>query len=88
MFTVKHVQSGIENLYVAEGVTHRFNGMGNGVELLRSDGSRVFFSGELVPPGSGSTSETIIYVMNENGKTVATYRLQETAAATPLRNAA
>lgn len=75
MFTVKHIQHGIENLYPAIGVTHRRSGNDPGVEMLKADGSHHLFAGMPRPEGHGSSNDQTIFVMNENGKTVARYDL-------------
>ena len=78
MFTVKHIQHGIENLYSAQGVTHR---IGEGVEMLMGDGRHKIFDGTPRGPGCCSSGDQEIYVMNENGKTVAKYDLNPGAPA-------
>lgn len=75
MFTVKHIQHGIENLYVAKGVTHRRRGSDAGVEMLLPDGGHHLFEGPPRAEGCASSEDQTIFVMNENGKTVATYQL-------------
>lgn len=75
MFTVKHIQHGIETLYPQVlFVTHHTAQSPCGVEIVRTDG-RTMFEGKECHSGSGSTSDQTIYVMNENGKTVSTYTL-------------
>lgn len=71
MFTVKHTQHGIENLYAAKGVTQR----NDGVEIILSDGGVKIFAGKPLRPGTGGSMYQTIYVMNDHGKTVATYNL-------------
>lgn len=79
MFTVKHVQHGIENLYPnVKNVTYTdapsLAGQ-PGVHLVLQDGSRESFHGKKQDDKSGCSSEIQIYIMNDSGKTVSQYRL-------------
>lgn len=81
MFTIKHCQDGIENLYPnAIAVTYRgemANCGPHGVEVIFKDNRMIMFEGMISPVGSGTTTTVgqNVYVMNENGKTVASYTM-------------
>lgn len=74
MFTIKHCEGGIENLYAdIQGVTYRGPHADcgpSGVDVLFKDGNSKLFGGNATGPFPAAQT---IYVMNESGKTVATY---------------
>ncbi len=71
MFTIKHIQGGAETLYQAVGVKRHHSKL----ELNHPDGKFTNIAGRERPDGSGGIGDATIYVMNDAGKTVATYHL-------------
>lgn len=79
MFTLKHIQHGIETLYPnVSSTTYRPASLHGeaGLEINFPDGSHHFFPGNQTPPNCASQGMATVYVMNENGKTVGTYSLE------------